>query len=292
MTSGRPAGRRWLGTAEVAGALGVSVSTVKRWIDEGIMPAQRSAGGHRRLLGEEVARALRDRGFTALDLDALTTARPLSSMPVRAFTKALRGGDERVAMQLLRDVRAAGTPMTTVADDLIAPAMHAIGHGCEIGTLDVSQEHRATHICVAALEAIKTTLTPPAKDAPRAVGAAPGGDPYVLPSLLVEMVLRESGWDAVDLGANTPLPALASAVARARAQLVWISLSYVADRARLIRECTRFRTGNAALIAGGRVLTRELRQALAGAAFGENMRDLSRFARAQRRARPRRSRDG
>src|SRR5215204_4117142 len=55
----RATGGRRLTSKEAARVLGVSEASVKRWADSGLLPMEKTAGGHRRFRPEDVAAARR-----------------------------------------------------------------------------------------------------------------------------------------------------------------------------------------------------------------------------------------
>jgi excisionase family DNA binding protein len=293
---------RYVSTAEVASALGVSVTTVKRWVDEGILPAHRTAGGHRKLLLADVLRIVREEHFPHVDLGRLRLAAlgDVTAAPealARELAEALKQGDTAAARGLVHGAYEGGVAVEILADDVIAPALRQVGHDWERGRVDVWHEHRGTQICAAVLYELKAGLerrgdgTPPV-----AVGGGPEGDPYLLATLLTQMVLLDAGWDAVNLGPHTPLASLRKVVAEFRPRLLWLSVSLLEDVDAFVepyRELYR-EAGEAgtAVAVGGRALTAEVRARIPYTSFGDGLRHLAAFARSLQppRRRPRRGR--
>ncbi len=305
---GRWAGMRrndafpYLSTLQAAEALGVSVSTVKRWVDEGILPAHKTAGGHRKLPRAEVLALARQNELPPGDLAAASLPSPRARQvdpetTTEALLEALRRGSGAEVRALVRRAYDRGMAVETLADRVIAPAMARVGDEWRAGRLDVWQEHRATQLCAAALYEWKDELDRHAgRSRPIAVGGAPEGDPYLLPTLLAQLVLLDAGWEAVNLGPNTPLPSLARSVGELRPRLLWLSVSYLensTDFLRRYKDLYRIAEQQGVPVAlGGQALTGTLRSAIPYTTYGDGLSHLAAFARTlhPRRKRPRRGR--
>ena len=279
----------FLRTQQVADALGVGVSTVKRWVDAGSIEATRTEGRHRLVRLSSALRFARGRRFPVEGLLSLTGAGETPAAPADETTRdrlvdLLQRGRSREAAVLIDAACRASGP-AAMADDLIRPAMERIGHGWMVGSWDVYEEHQATQVVASALaERIgRLAGSGPVAGRPLALGAAAEGDAYTLPGLLGELVLRDVGWEVRNLGANLPLRSLAAATRDYRPGLVYLTVSHLPDRARFLHEYTFFyesasRVG-AAIILGGRALDPDLRSRLVYASFGDRMAHLAEFGR-------------
>lgn len=292
----------YLSTADAARALGVGVSTIKRWVDEGVLPAHRTGGGHRKLLRADILALARQGKLPSVDLGPLlpeaTLAKQLDDAALRtALTQATLAGDEPRIHELLRRARDARMPLETLADQVIAPVMQRVGQDWKCQRIDVWQEHRGTQLILAGLhEWLAELARPTSADRPLAVGAAPAGDPYSLALLLAQMALMDSGWRVVNVGPNTPLASLAAAIERLRPQLVWLSVSHLADPPQFLRDYRQFQQQasklGVAIALGGQAMAAPLREKLVYTMFGDGITQLVQFASTLHpaRASPRRGR--
>lgn len=229
---------------ELAKAIGVSESSVKRWVDHGQIEAMRTAGGHRRISVQEAGRYVRERSIPLVhpellgltDLAAYGSDDPSAAVPGDTASQLfdyLRYGAEAEARGLILSQYLAGKSIAEIIDGPFCAAMARIGELWMRGPSGIFWEHRATQIAMQALGRLRALLRVPA-DAPVAVGGAPTGDRYILPSLAVAAVLEGEGVRAVNLGAETPTETLALAVRDQNARLAWLSVSSVSipDRIR------------------------------------------------------------
>ena len=292
--SGQP---QYLTTAQAADALAVSVSTVKRWVDEGILPAHVTAGGHRKLLRSEVLTLVRQGNMPRSDPaghGGLSSTDPAAISS--ALLDALVGGNGPDARALVHRSYQSGVPIETLADLVIAPVMANVGHQWETTRLDVWQEHRGTLLCAAALFDLKREQESRAEsNRPVAIGAAPEGDHYTLPTLLGQLVLLDAGWEAINLGPNTPLASLTKAVQELRPRMVWLSASYIRNDEEFLgayRHLYRAAEQQGVAVAvGGQALVEGIRSAMIYTTFGDGLSHLAAFARTLH-PRPKRPRKG
>jgi excisionase family DNA binding protein len=269
----------------------VSESTLKRWIDAGHLRADKTAGGHRRIAVPDLLAFLRGRGRPAPSLAALGllagVRRPRSSaarLTADALADLLIAGDVALARTLVLDAYASGRPIHDLGDAVVGPAMARVGTLWAEQAIDVYQEHLATQRLGWVLLELRGCVPVPGERAPLAAGGAPEGDPYLVPSAVVELTLLELGWRVLNLGPETPMLSLAAAVHEHRARLVWISLTSRQPAAAFLDAYPRLveatRAARAGVIVGGQGLTPELQHRLVASAFGTRLAHLREFARA------------
>ena len=269
-------------TAEAARILGVGVTTVKRWVDEGILPAQRTPGGHRKLLLRDVIRLARSGRVPQADLSPLQASGDLPAIRKR-LAKAVDAADFEVIGAVLLGAYCGGHGIEVIADSLVAPELRRVGDCWKSGALTIAEEHRITRAFIAACYGLESHRRPrPAHARPVALGGAPEGDYSILPSLLAKLTLLDAGWDAIDLGPHTPLSEFARALDTERPKLVWLSASHIADTVRFAKEYGDFyrlaAARGIAVAIGGCALTPKLAAGLAYSICGEGFVDLAVFA--------------
>jgi methanogenic corrinoid protein MtbC1 len=103
--------------------------------------------------------------------------------------------------------------------------MSRIGTLWQHGPDGIFIEHRATDLCVRAIEELRGLLADnDAPDTPVVVTAAPASDPYLIAPTLAAVTLTEVGWRAHNLGPDTPLSVLALAARQLDARMMLVSV--------------------------------------------------------------------
>jgi MerR family transcriptional regulator, light-induced transcriptional regulator len=282
-----------LTTKELASALGVSESSVKRWADGGVLHASRTAGGHRRITVAEAIRFIRDTQASLVhpELLGLADVAAVVREPVPPGDDAdqlyefLAAGAAPQARGLVQSLFLSGRSVAAIVDGPICAAMQRLGELWRHSPAGIFVEHRATDICAQALHQLRVGVAT-SDAAPVAIGGSPEDDPYALGSLGAAAVLAADGFDAVNLGPLTPLSTLETAAAELRPILVWISVSTTENPERLAAAIAdlarRLRPSGASVVAGGRVLAALPLPAMANLHAATSMAELAAFARGLR----------
>jgi excisionase family DNA binding protein len=181
-------GEEILTSAEVAALLHVSPATVRRWAEAGLLPHERTAGGHRRFRHSEVDHLRHEMepdpevGASRWIRQLILPSAPLAVDAALLQERSRRGGWYRVAEHI----------------DEVAARLERMRARGELTPLEeqVACERLARSLARAA------DSIPTRPDAPRVLLAAAEGEPRALGLALAEITIREGGWPTVWAGAG------------------------------------------------------------------------------------------
>jgi len=274
---------------QVAQAIDVSESSLKRWCDQGLIPTVRTAGGHRRLPVNGVLTFLRNSGYQILypEILGLPPAtqggrdRKLHAERDRLI-EALLQGNEEVCMEVVLNLYLAGHPMSLICDDVLTSAFTDIGTRCGSDALSVYQERRSWELSLRVIHEVRRGFPEIAPHAPIAIGGTVDGDPYTLDSAMAELVLRQHGWRACSLGAMLPFLSLRQALCDMRPKLCWLTFSVIRDESEFLMEFARLAElaaeNSIAIVVIGNALTTDLRKQMQYSCFCDTFSHLESFA--------------
>lgn len=271
---------------KVAVAIGVSESSMKRWCDRGLIQTTRTAGGHRRLVKSSVIQFLRDHEHRLIDPQVIGLPERVSTGEIGSAEAAAKlyefliESNARSAKALVLDQYLSGSSLGEIFDDVIAPAFGKVGEKWECGEIEVYQERRGCEICISILQEIRELLPTPGENAPVAIGGAPENDAYSVPSLMVDLTLREKGWWTERLGSHMPFSAFNNAARQYKPNLAWLSVSHIADEEVFLREYQKFiesLSPETLVVVGGRALNESTRSKMKFSAYCTSMQQLEAY---------------
>lgn len=217
---------RFYTTAELARICGVSISTIKRWTDAGLLRCVRTPGGHRKFRLQDVAEAARrlDTSMALPEQQPAASADALSLLllqrhPERAVAQvaaALAHGDEPGVCRWLTELHRHGSPVHEVAGEVLLGALDAV----RAGTDDDFVRCRAARLAQAGAQRLTAQLPPPVAGAPRALLAAASEPTAALWLVLAALVLADAGWERVDLGYGVPAATIRAGLTAVQPQIV------------------------------------------------------------------------
>lgn len=202
-------------SAEAARALGVGVSSIKRWTDSGQLPSVRTPGGHRRYTVSALLAFAKSHNLPTSGLPSSESPAPRIGLARRmTLEQALLRGDMAAVDHMIRP------PQGHVRDRAIF--FDRVADGAYRGELTVDEEHRASHLLAEAID----KLRPFAEDIAQrklALLACPPDELHELPLRLVRLILEWSGWRTDLIGAALPWDAALHAIERTRPSLICFS---------------------------------------------------------------------
>lgn len=209
-------GEMMVSAGEAARRLGVAPATIQRWVDSGVLHAERTPGGHRRIYVTELRRLI-----------AANRPTELTGSVAQWFDVLMTGEPEKVKAALIASRQKTGGWADTA--DEVASAIAEIGRRWEAGACSIFEEHAATEALRRAAAACAGEMRQ-AEGAPCAALFTIENERHTLGLALAELVVADAGWRPLWIGEGLPADELETLVTRVGPRSLVVSASPVSPQ--------------------------------------------------------------
>jgi len=246
---------------ELSRRVGVSATTLRAWEDRyELLKPERSSGNYRLYTEADEARVRRAVAYMEQGMSTAEAARLALTDEAAAAVADQRLGDLRAdllgALERFDEPAAQRTldrlfALVTVERALravILPTLHEIGERWAHNEISVAEEHYATNLIQARLQALAAGW--PASHGPAAVLACAPGELHSIGLACLGLGLRSRGWTVFYFGQDTPVAAIEAAAERIAPRVVVLSAALAERFVELAEEPPRLPLGTRVALGG------------------------------------------
>ena len=232
---------QYFNSLEAAKILGINVSTIKRWTDEGKLECIKSAGGHRKFLMSHLADFLeknkkktsRVNLFPIDDEKDLKVSQYILKEDFEYLTKYLQEhafacNRDRV-QQVLNGLYMAQKPLYEIYDQLITPVLYSIGQLWELGEISVAEEHLASQTIRDSILRLQGIIRIPKEKIGNVLCLNFSDELHDIALKMVDHILESRGFKVLFTGQITPLLNIEQVFEVFRPQRIYISSTIISD---------------------------------------------------------------
>ena len=247
---------------EVAAELDLHYMTVYRYVRLGYLPAYKEGGSWRVLRSDvdqlrEAPPAAAGRGSSSTRWDE------------RLFQRLL-AADQSGSWKVIEAAQASGMSVLDVYTKVIVPALRQIGEGWHRGQVTIAEEHAATQLATRIVSRLSARISRRGVSKGTVVIGTTATDLHTLPVMIAADLIRNEGFDVLDLGSNLPADTFAEIVAKQqRLVAVGISVTATGQAEEIAATIAALRSRvDVPIILGGSAIDGEQHAKLLGADFG------------------------
>ena len=233
---------QYFNSVEAAKILGVNVSTIKRWTDDGKLECIRTTGGHRKFIMSHLSKFLDEnrKKTSKINLFPLENKTDLDisnhilkgnfSYLIEYLQKQAFNCNRDGVQKVFNGLYLAQYPLHVIYDQIITPILRDIGRLWMDGKIDVIQEHLATSTLKDAIIRLQGIISLPKGKNGKALCLNVSNEMHDIALKMVDHILETRGFKVLYSGQNTPMIKFEKILKFFKPERIYISSTYIENK--------------------------------------------------------------